>query len=561
MFGSPQAKSIYDAVLKLGMERVAVLAVVGVAAFLTIIVGTYYLNRPEFEPLYGGLEQKDTTRIISVLREANIATDVTMDGTKVLVAAGKSSFARALLAERGLPSGATAGYELFDKLGSVGLTSFMQDVTRKRAVEGELARTIQMIKGILAARVHIVFADRGSFRQNAQPPSASVVLDTVSDEGFRSATIVRRLVAAAVPGLSPQNVVVMNTSGSLLTDASDDASDGSSKKLELEKAVSKVLLESINQTLVPYLGLDHFRANVNARLNIDRRTTRQVKYDPDSRVERSVKSEKEKSDSSNADAPRSVSVQENLPEAEGGTTASKSSSKATERKTQTTNYEVATVTTAVESKGYVVERVSVALLVNKKRLGTSSGQTAPSEKQLEEIKSVVSSAAGLDESRGDQITIIAVEFDPAGAKLDPVAEPGIVIAMVSQLGSVARALGGIAICLIFVFLVVRPVLKLLSAKIEKNGGPTGEALETEEIGTLGGDVKSSIGITDLPPALDAPNSTLGSNPWHRSNDLDSEVVGPTEYKAPSLGRMKRLVQANEAQAVKLLKTWLSEAAA
>lgn len=559
MLASPQAKSIYEALVKLGIEKVAVLAIVGVAAFFSIIVGTYYLNRPEFEPLYGGLEQKDTTRIISVLRDANIATDVTSDGSKVLVAAGKSAYARALLAERGLPSGSTAGYELFDKLGSVGLTSFMQDVTRKRAVEGELARTIQMIKGILAARVHIVFADRGSFRQHAQPPSASVVLDTVSEDGFRSAPIVRRLVAAAVPGLSPQNVVVMNTNGGLLTDANDDMADGSSKKLELEKAVSKVLNDSINRTLVPYLGLDHFRANVNARLNIDLRTTRQVKYDPASRVERSVKSEKEKSDSINADAPRTVSVQENIPEAEGGTTASKSSTKATERKTLTTNYEVASLTTAVESKGYVVERVSVALLVNKKRLATDSGGKSPFDKQLEEIKSVVSSAAGLDEGRGDQITIIAVDFDPAGAKLDPVAEPGLLIAIIGQLGSIARALGGIAICLIFVFLVVRPVLKHLSTRTEKDAGAANEALATDMPGARGGDSLPAVGGADLRPALNAPSGNSGGGSLPRPIEQETADVGSSEYKAPALGRMQRLIQENEAQAVKLLKTWLSEA--
>ena len=120
--------------------------------------------------LYTGLIAQDVSRIGAALKEAGIAFDVNSQGTAVLVRYGQTAQARMLLAEKGLPSSASAGYELFDKLGSMGLTSFMQEITRVRALEGEIARTIQAMKGVKAARVHIVLADTGSFRRSRQSP-------------------------------------------------------------------------------------------------------------------------------------------------------------------------------------------------------------------------------------------------------------------------------------------------------------------------------------------------------------------------------------------------------
>ena len=121
----------------------------GIAALVMAIIGvaSVYLNRPAYETLYVGLERSDVNQIGLVLGEAGIGFDVASDGTTVLVPAGNTAQARMLLAEKGLPTSANAGYELFDNVGSLGLTSFMQQITRVRALEGEIARTIQSIAG------------------------------------------------------------------------------------------------------------------------------------------------------------------------------------------------------------------------------------------------------------------------------------------------------------------------------------------------------------------------------------------------------------------------------
>ena len=195
----------------------------GVAALVMAVigVGSVYLNRPAYETLYVGLERSDVNQIGLVLGEAGIGFDVGSDGTTVLVPAGKTAQARMLLAEKGLPTSANAGYELFDNVGSLGLTSFMQQITRVRALEGEIARTIQSISGIKAARVHIVMSERANFRRDEQQPSASVVIRSSGIDAEKSAMSIRHLVAAAVPGLSADKVTVLDSNGTLLA-AGDD---------------------------------------------------------------------------------------------------------------------------------------------------------------------------------------------------------------------------------------------------------------------------------------------------------------------------------------------------
>ena len=143
-----------------------------------------------------------------VLGEAGIRYDVSSDGTAVMVSTGSTGQARMLLAERGLPTSSNAGYELFDNVGSFGLTSFMQEVTRVRALEGEIGRSIQQIDGVAAARVHIVMPDVGNFRRGEQKPTASVMIRASTSTGRKSASSIRHLVASAVPGLDVDDVVV-----------------------------------------------------------------------------------------------------------------------------------------------------------------------------------------------------------------------------------------------------------------------------------------------------------------------------------------------------------------
>ncbi len=154
----------------LGQGKLIALAAASIVAVGMVLGAGIYVNRPSFETLYVGLERSDVTQISIALAEANIDFNVGADGGSIQVPVGMTGKSRLLLAERGLPSSANAGYELFDNVGSLGLTSFMQEVTRVRALEGEIGRTIQQISGIAAARVHIVMPERRQLPQGRPEP-------------------------------------------------------------------------------------------------------------------------------------------------------------------------------------------------------------------------------------------------------------------------------------------------------------------------------------------------------------------------------------------------------
>src|SRR5271167_3628183 len=220
-----QARRLLANLLALGGKRLAALGLVGLAVFAATGLAGYYLSRPTTETLYSGLDRDDVVGIGSALREAGIAFDVTADGASVTVPVGQAALARMTLAEKGLPHSGSVGNELYDKLGSLGLTSFMQEVTRVRAIEGELARTIQMMRGVKAARVHVVLGDEGSFRREKQAPSASVLIRGDSLDGRAVGQAIRKLVASAVPGMKPDAVTVLDVDGQLLASGSDTLDD------------------------------------------------------------------------------------------------------------------------------------------------------------------------------------------------------------------------------------------------------------------------------------------------------------------------------------------------
>jgi flagellar M-ring protein FliF len=309
-----QLQTLLDNLKSLGPKRLAIMGAIGTTVLVVVIAASVYLNRPGFETLYVGLDRADVNQIGLALGEAGIQSEVGGDGTSVRVPVGRTATARAILAEKGLPASSNAGYELFDQVGSFGLTSFMQQVTRVRALEGEIARTIQSMSGVRGARVHIVMPDRGSFRSAEQEPSASVVIRTAGGEAVRTANAIRHMVAAAVPGLNSEKVTVLDSSGTLLAAGDDPSNSAVNRSIGVERTVETQIEENIRRALAPYLGHDNFRASVRAEVNTDARQIEETIFDPDSRVERSVQVVRSNDQSNQRQAAQPVTVQQNLPD-------------------------------------------------------------------------------------------------------------------------------------------------------------------------------------------------------------------------------------------------------
>lgn len=460
-----QLERLGSSLLGLGTRRLAALAIVGLTVFGAVAFGSYYLSRPQFEILYVGLSQQDASRIGGALRDAGVAFDISSDGTRILVPYGQTARARMLLAEKGLPTSASSGYELFDKLGPVGLTSFMQDVTRVRALEGEISRSIQTMRGIKAARVHIVLPDIGSFRRARQPPSASVIINTENPGERAPSEAIRQLVAAAVPGLGADQVTVLSTDGRVLAAGGENVDTAPAKMVDLEKSINTELQENINKTLIPYLGSSNFEVSVAARLNTDKRQTNETIFDPDSRIERSVRSVKESGRSQNDGNRGAVTVEQNVPGEQTGALPGDRSSRQNDRKEELTNYELNSKVVSTVSNGYRIENLTIAVVVNRKQLLASlGGQAATPEavdRQLKELERVVETAAGVDAKRGDRVTVTALEFMTDGTILPPLPEPGFVDALSRHTGSIVNAAAIVIAAFLLVWFGLRPALQAI----------------------------------------------------------------------------------------------------
>jgi len=546
-----QAKRLLANLLALGTRRLIALGVIGFAVFaMTGFVG-YYLSRPTMETLYSGLDREDVIGIGSALRDAGISFDVSADGATVLVPVGQSAQARMTLAEKGLPHSGSVGNELYDKLGSLGLTSFMQEVTRVRAIEGELARTIQMMRGVKAARVHIVLGDEGSFRRERQPPSASVIVRTDGADDRMTGQAVRHLVASAVPNMKTDQVTVLNVDGQLLASGADSLEEAPDNLLGLEKNVAASIRDNINLTLAPYLSLKNFQVSVAARLNADKVQTNETVFNPDQRVERSVRTVKEKTNSQNNAGTQPAGVQTNLPKTNASSSDTKQSSDNADKKEELTNYEISSRQTTTTSAGYMIRNLSVALLINRTALQASLGDKATPEaldKQVKDIEQLVVSAAGLHKDRGDEVKISIVDFIDASKDLEPVAAPSFLEILARQTGTIVSAGALVLVAAMLIWFGLRPLTRLLLPS------PT----ETES-------AESSVAPAVALPGgfAAAPMDGFGESPMllRAEEPADQFLAGLAERRDKGPHRqLQKLVDFDEEQAAAILRQWIREGA-
>jgi flagellar M-ring protein FliF len=552
-----QFENLYNSLKGLGRRRLIALGAAGVAVFALISIGSYFASRSSFETLYVGLTPPDISRMGTVLSEAGIQFETSLDSTKLGVPIGQAEQARALLAEKGLPGSPNAGYELFDKLGALGLTSFMQEVTRVRALEGELARTIQYLKGVRAARVHLFIPDQNALRTTKQTPTASVVIRTDISGDATAAPAIKHLVASAIPDMTPDEVQVIGTDGTLLGGASGTGGDVPVQMLDLERTVSKQVQDSVRRALSPYLGIDNFEVSAIARLNIDKHQTKETKYDPDTKVERSTRVVKEAQSSSDGSGKSDVSVQQNIPN-EAPTSGKDQTKRAQDRKEETTNYEISSKSASTTSEGYKVDNISVAVVVNKKRLAEVIGKDAKPEdidKQVAEIEKVALTAAGLDTKRGDHISVAAVDFAPSPFGADASSGSNWTALMVGLAGTGIKSLTILLVAAIVVMAGFRPVMRTLltgNAQVAY----AGDSMAALQAPGLADGVSAPLDMPEMASPLLEP----GANPF--DTDMGSSGFGGGGLsfgRSLAFGPVEKLgaiIDRDEEQATAIMKHWV-----
>ncbi|SDN41420.1 flagellar M-ring protein FliF [Methylobacterium phyllostachyos] len=547
MPGRAHFEKLWQNILELGPRRLIALGLVGLTVFLAVGLGAYYLSRPLRETLYAGLNRDDVTRMGAALKEAGIPFDVSADGTSLLVSYGQTAQARMLLAEKGLPQSGKAGYELFNDLGSLGLTSFMQDITRVRALEGEIARTIQTLKGVKAARVHIVMPDPGSFRREQQPATASVVVRTEPANDPAVAPAIRQLVAAAIPGMKPDKVTVLNTDGTVLL-AGDDATTAPAGRLAgLEQTINHEIQDNIRRTLTPYLGPNNFEVSVVTRLNTDKTKTDETIYNPDQKVERSVRTVKESESAQNRAPQKPTTAQQNLPGQNVQASGNESSNSESQRREELSNFEVSTKKVETISDGYSVKNLSVAVLVNRTRLeALSGGAKDPAkdaakieiEPQITEIEQLVASASGFNKARGDQIKVAAVSFLNDGQPLTPVPPLSFSEVLMRQSGTLINAATILIVGCLLIWFGLRPAVNAILARSPEMETELALASPDEEAALAALEAEQDAASAAAPP----PNLI---------EDLTDQMA-----RSP-IRRLEQLVELDEEQVANILKQWLT----
>jgi flagellar M-ring protein FliF len=319
----------------------------------------------------------------------------------------------------------------------------------------------------------------------------------------------------------------------------------------IEQMVNREIEEKIRRTLTPYLGLGNFQVSVISQLNMDRTTTSETIFDPDSRVERSVRVIRENALTQNSSTAAATTVQQKLPDqatvtGDGG----KNSNETNERREELTNYEVSSKTIETAKDGYTVEKLSIAVLVNKARLDattadptvgaadpsatTADPNAVPVGYQLMEIEQLIASAAGFSKERGDQLKVAAVPF--AAEEITPEPEPGVVDLLVGQLGSFVNGLAAIVVALLVVLLGLRPAVKAIMAR---------PALTASEAAMIAG-----------PDAVDDGGGRAGRPPDADGGNLIEDVTRKIDNSPRK--RLEQIVDFDEEQAAAILRQWLHQ---
>ncbi|MBO1324763.1 flagellar M-ring protein FliF [Acetobacter sp. TBRC 12305] len=401
------------------LGRTRLFALGAAAALLLGVIGVFAFrgSTQSMALLYGDLDLNEAAQMVEDLNKSHISSTTSPDGTSLYVPRDKVASARLLLARDGLPSGGAVGYELFDKSGTLTSTQFEQNINETRAMEGELERSIRLLRGVRNVRVHLVLPHRDLFSTQTSPSQASVVLD-IGRSGRMAADgilAIQNLVAAAVPGLRPQNISIVDTRGDVLAKPGDpDSTAGQESTLEkLRSAEEQRLAQAVEDMLVPTLGAGHVRARAAVTMNTDEIRETEESYDPNQQVLRSQQTTSDKN--VNTEASPNTSVSNNLPNANANQNNRAGSSD--DREEETDNYEIGKRVRVVNQTRPRVSRVSLAVLVDGTLSEDKSGKQVwqpLGDAELARITALAKTAIGYDKSRGDDVNVVSMRFMPDG---------------------------------------------------------------------------------------------------------------------------------------------------
>ncbi|WP_447910431.1 flagellar basal-body MS-ring/collar protein FliF [Brevundimonas bullata] len=538
------------ALQKFGIGRLA--AVLGVAAGVAAVLVAVMLRVGQAPDalLYSNLDLREASEISAALDQAAIKYSSKGDGSTIFVSRDEVGTARLLLAGKGLVTSGSVGYEIFDNQSVLGQTEFQQNLNEQRALQGELSRTIMSMRGITSARVHITMPRREMFQAAAIDPTAAVVVGVgARDLSADQVRAIRNVVASSVPNLKPDKVTVTDQSNRTLAAGSED-SGFTSANAEAAKVTTEAQLQTrIKDIVEGVVGAGAARVQVTADIDHSRSTTQEQKYDPDGQVVRSTSTNGSQSQDTTGQADGGVTATNNIP---GGAAPNNTPVGSTNSEnTETTNYEISNTTTTTVKEPGEVKKLSVSVAVDGKYTPAADGKGEPTyaprtAEEVQQIKTLVAAAVGIDETRGDKIEVVNVRFNR-----EPSAAPG------EDTGSsmfnfdkndIMRGVELLVLLitgLLLIFFVVRPLLKTASGNggmpvlAGANGMPV-TPLDTQIVGGV------------LPGA---PQMLAGPSDMDQRLDI-ARIEG--QVKASSIKKVADFVDSHPEESTAILRSWVHE---
>ncbi len=519
---------------------------VGIAAAVALGVAVVLWSRaPTYSVLYGSLSDQDVSQIMNVLQSSDIPFKVDHETGAVLVPADAVYQARIKLASEGLPKSASVGFEMLEKQQEFGTSQFLEQARYQRALEGELARSIATMSHVRSARVHLALPKQSVFMRDKKEPSASVLVDLypgrVLDKG--QVLAITHLVSASVPNLKMSAVTVVDQQGRLLTQA-DGAVDIAEtvQRFEYSHRLEQSYIERIENILSPLVGPDSVKAQVTAELDFTSVEQTSESFNPENTAVRSEQlSEEQKTGALNGGIPGALSNQPpgdtTVPETTapppaipdpnnplgangqpGQETQSTQQQPQNTRKQSTRNYEVDKTISHSRMPLGTVRRLSVAVVVNNKKVVDAAGKestVARTPEEIEQLKALVKEAVGFNQARGDTVNVINADFTAPPA-VEPLPEPP--LWKQPWVLDLAKQVLGALVVLYLALGVVRPTVRSYLGLDKKKGEPlalpgadglaalppASETVEEGDGSTAEGEGQDGAGADELLPAWPPP---------------------------------------------------------
>ena len=467
--------------------------VVALAAFVALLVGlTLWARAPEYRVLFSNLAEKDGGGVVTVLQQMNVPYKMEAGGT-IMVPADQVYDLRFKLAAQGLPKGGAVGFELMDAT-KLGMTQFQEQVAYQRALEGELARTIQSLAPVEGARVHLAIPKPSVFIREQQKPSASVFVHLAAGRVLDMAQVnaIVHLVSSSVPELGPANITVVDQAGSLLSAKTEAGSlQGlNSSQLDYLREVEAYYSKRVEAIVSPIVGTGNVRAEVRADLDFSESEFTSESYKPNPTPEtQAMRSQQSLRDVSGggsqaggipgafsnqppgpATAPFTAPPGSNAGPAKGQESAA---TPAASRQESTVNYELDKTIRHVREPLGRIRRLSVAVVVNYRTSGETDAKPAPlATQELEQISNLVKEAMGYNQARGDTVNVVNAAFSEAKEAVEAVPlwkDPQ----NVSLAKEILKNLLVFGLAFYLVFGVLKPLLRDLMKPVERPPGEGG----------------------------------------------------------------------------------------